>query len=199
MARWSEARGASFRWQHKQRTPVAASVEELLTALARLRAEAVALADEAYVAIQNHSFAPYAAFRTKLDEHAALITVIRSRLSHAWEIPGSDTLRIATMVDDEEIAITVLTVQASLKFCFALSANTRLPLGARETFISEIDALQQIRGALERMPPEKLPPNILDDVDTALMILQEVIDKSPHLADLDSGRDGAEAATPVAA
>ncbi len=195
MARWSSDR-ATFRWQQNQPKPTAASVEELLTALARLYTEAAALAEEAYLAIQHHSYQPYAAFRAKLAEHAALIAVLRSRSSRPGEIGGVEARRIAESVDAAEIEITVLVAQASLKFCFALSANPLLPLGARETFISEIDALQQVKSTLERMPSDKLPANLVDEVETAGMILQEVIDKSPSLADLE--HDAVDA-TPVAA
>jgi hypothetical protein len=195
MARWKSERGATFRWQQGQRKPVAASVEELVIALARLRAEAGPLAEEAYLAIQNHCYQAYAAFRAKLDEHAALVAILRSRKSRPWETGGSEARRIGALVDAEETEIVVLVAKASLKFCFALSANPLLPLGARETFVSEIDALRQVRRVLEHMPPDKLPANLLEEVDTARMILEEVIAKSPALVDL--GR--ADAATPVAA
>lgn len=197
MTRWSGERdGAAFRWQQGQRRPAAASAGELLTALIRLRAEAAKLAEETYLAIQHHSYQPYATFRAKLAEHAALVAVLRGRLSRVGEIGTSEAVHIGASVDAEECAIVILVAQASVKFCFALSANPSLPLGARERFVTEIDALQQARRVLEQMPPDQVPANLIDEIATAGMILQEVIDRSPSLADLDLDDAGA---TPVAA
>jgi hypothetical protein len=177
-------RAASFRWQESLRHSVPASMADLVQALRRLWAEAASLAEHAYVAIQQHSFGPYWTFRAKINEHAALVAVIRGRIQQLKDLRSRQAGIVAAAVDREEQEILILTVKACLKFCFALSANPWLPIGARETFIHEIDALNQARAVLEKTP-DKVPPGLLDDLDTARMILEEIIDKSPSLASFD--------------
>lgn len=181
-------RAANFRWQESLRKSVPASMADLIQALKRLWAEAAALAENAYVAIQQHSFEPYWTFRAKINEHAALVAVLRGRIHQLQQLRSRQASIAAKAVDREEQEILLLTVKACLKFCFALSANPWLPIGARETFIHEIDALTQARATLEKMKPEELPQGILDDIDTARMILEEIIDKSPSLVSFDRRR-----------
>jgi hypothetical protein len=196
----------TFRWQETHRKPVPAAMAELLEALRRLRAEAAAIADEAYLAIQHHSYEPYWKFRAKIGEHAALVAVIRGRLPRLEELRKPDVGEIAAAADREEAEILILAVKSSLKFCFALSANPWLPIGARETFAHEIDALDQARRVLEKAAPALLPEGLLDEIGTAQMILEEIIGKAPSLTDFGArpaaaatAADEPEAATPVAA
>src|SRR5215472_2705027 len=181
--------------ERQSRQPVPASIAELAAALKRLWAEAATLAEHAYIAIQHHSYEPYWTFRAKIEEHAALVAVLRNRLSGLRELRVNGVDELASSINREEQEIVMLTVKACLKFCFALSANPWLPIGARETFIHEIDALQQSRQLLEKAPAESLPAGLLDDIDTARMILEEVIEKSPSLDDFDrpSAAEGAPA------
>lgn len=183
------ARVLAYRGMEGQGKPIPASLSDLLQALSRLRGEAAMLADDAYLAIQHHSYAPYWKFRDKLEEHAALVTVIRGRLPQF-----RDAKALAPQVDGEEHDILALSVQSCLKFCFALSAKPLLPIGARETFIHELDALKQARRILETLPPEALSAALLNDLDTALMILEEIIEKSPSLVDFSVIRRHAAAA-----
>ena len=190
------ARAASFRWQESLRHSVPASMADLVQALKRLWTEAAALAEHAYIAIQQHSFEPYWTFRAKINEHAALVAVIRGRVQQLTDLRSRQAGIVAAAVDREEQEILILTVKACLKFCFALSANPWLPIGARETFIHEIDALNQARAVLEKTP-DKVPPGLLDDLDTARMILEEIIDKSPSLDNFEEPPP--ESAPPAAA
>ena len=181
----SEHRAAAARWRESQRKTVPASIGALVRALKRLWAEAAELAEQAYVAIQQHSFGPYWTFRAKLDEHAALVAVLRGRLPALREFNHRQADDVARAVDREEQELIILSVKACLRFCFALSANPSLPLGARETFVHEIGALNGARRALERGSPDTLPEGMLDDLGTAQMILEEIIAKSPSLSDFD--------------
>jgi hypothetical protein len=178
--------------ERQSRQPVPASIAELAAALKRLWAEAASLAEHAYIAIQRHSYEPYWTFRAKIEEHAALVAVLRNRLSRLRELRVKGVDELARSIDREEQEIVMLTVKACLKFCFALSANPWLPIGARETFIHEIGALQQARQLLEQAPADSLPAGLLDDIDTARMILEEVIEKSPSLDDFDRPNAPAE-------
>jgi len=77
-----------------------ASIAVLLEAVARIRAEAVLLADRAYEAIQRHAFDPYRQFCDKRAEHAALVSVLRSRIGPKpkdpnW-LPAVNSLRVLT-------------------------------------------------------------------------------------------------------
>src|SRR5690348_14871368 len=92
----------TFRWQQRDRVPVPAAMTELLGALQRLRAEAAMIAEEAYHAIQHHSFELYWKFRAKIGEHAALITVIRGRLPRLEELRKPEVGEIAAAADREE-------------------------------------------------------------------------------------------------
>ena len=181
----SSTRAQSFRWQESQRKSTPASMAELLKALKRLWAEAAAMAEHAYLAIQQHSFEPYWTFRAKINEHSALVAVIRGRIQQLKELRLRQAGIVADAVDREEEEVVILTVKACLKFCFALSANPWLPIGARETFIHEIDSLNQARATLEKAKPEDLPKGLIDDIDTACMILEEIIGKSPSLVSFD--------------
>lgn len=199
----ASTRATSFRWQESLRKTVPASMAQLLDALKRLWAESAALAENAYVAIQQHSFEPYWTFRAKINEHAALVAVIRGRIQQQRDLRLRQADIAGAAVDREEQEILMLTVKACLKFCFALSANPWLPIGARETFIHEIDSLTQARAVLEKAPADKLPPGLLDDLDTARMILEEIIDKSPSLVSFERRKpppaEEAEAAAEAAA
>lgn len=186
-------RGEALRWQQGQRRTVPASLGQLLAALKRLCGEATTLAEHAYVAIQKHSFEPYWTFRAKIDEHAALVEVVRGRLPWLRETRSPDVAAVTAVIDREEQEILILTVKACLKFCFALSANPWLPMGARETFSHEVGTLKNARHVLEQVPTDELPHDLLDDIGTAQMILQEIIEKSPSLTDF--GRRPAPAAS----
>jgi hypothetical protein len=185
---FTEHRGGATRWQQSQRVSIPASVGQLVGALKRLRAEATRLAEQAYLAIQNHSFEPYWTFRAKLNEHAALMAVIRGRAPQHGEMRQAGVEGVMAAVDHAEQQILILTVRASLKFCFALSANPWLPVGARETFSHEIDTLKHAREVLELVPVDELPQDLLDEIGMAQMILEEIIQKSPSLADFDGCR-----------
>jgi len=159
----------------KQRSP-GASDAELLAAASRIRKELDEVADKAYKAIQKHSFAVYYQFANKRTEHAALICVIRSRCSD--KKPD-----LTAAAKREEFQALQATVQSVTKFLFALSATPLLPVGACETFLAEYEYLKTAR---ERLTAEGGKENreissLLDDIETALMLLEEIIGKSPAL------------------
>jgi hypothetical protein len=105
-----------------------ATIEALLLAIARVGAEAVSLAGGAYEAIQHHAFDPYRQFCEKRAEHAALVSVLRARIG-----PKPKDPKWAPVIDLEDSSLRRLSIQACVKFAFALSATPLMPLGARET------------------------------------------------------------------
>lgn len=163
----------------EQRARKPAAVTELLCALERIRGEATILAGGAAEAIQNRSYDPYRRFCEKRAEHAALVSILRGRIGAkpkeaSWP----------TAVDHEERALVALSIQACLKFAFALSANPLMPIGARETFIHELATLREQRERLSPVKAEEGVGALLDELETALMILEEIVDRSPALEEL---------------
>lgn len=177
--------------QNGHRLPVAASLPQLIAALTRLRGEAERLAEEAYQGIQGHSYRGYWKFRTKLGEHAALVAVLRGRSQQLIALEGG-TARVGLQAAErEERDVFILAIRSSLRFGFALSANITLPLGARETFVHELEMLGEAGRVLEASPADTLPEGVLEDLATARMILEEIIEKSPPLADFGADSSAA--------
>lgn len=178
--------GAVFDGKHDDRR----TIDGLLQALQRIRGEAESLAHEAQLAIERHSFDPYRLFRSKVEEHEALASIIRARN------PGrSDKPMVDAAVLQEERLRNEMLVRASLRFFYALSATPILPIGARETFIGELESLTVMRdrlGAPEHK--DKLSDGIIDDLDTARMILEEIAEKAPQLLDFSRARAAAQTA-----
>lgn len=171
---------AVFDGHHDDRS----TIDGLLRALQRIRGEAESLAHEAQVAIERHSFDPYRLFRAKVEEHEALASVIRAR-----EPGRADRSVVEGMLLQEERLRNEMLVHASLRFFYALSATPILPIGARETFIGELESLTVMRerlGAPEHK--DKLSDGIIDDLDTARMILEEIAEKAPQLLDFSRAR-----------
>jgi hypothetical protein len=75
-----------------------------------------------------------------------------------------------------------LLVRASMRFFFVLSANPILPMGAREIFMAELRSLHDAAEKLNRPNyAGKLGPELGRDLETASLILVEIIDKAPGL------------------
>jgi hypothetical protein len=151
-----------------------ATIEALLLAIARVGAEAVSLAGGAYEAIQHHAFDPYRQFCEKRAEHAALVSVLRARIG-----PKPKDPKWAPVIDLEDSSLRRLSIQACVKFAFALSATPLMPLGARETFMHEVGMLQAARAQLQSVTDDESIASLLDELEMALMILEEVVEKAP--------------------
>jgi len=75
-----------------------------------------------------------------------------------------------------------LLVRASMRFFFVLSANPALPMGAREIFVAELRSLHDAHERLMRPNyAGKLSSDLERDLETASLILEEIIDKAPSL------------------
>jgi hypothetical protein len=151
-----------------------ATIAELLDAVARVRAEAVGLADRAYEAIQRHAFDPYRQFCEKRAEHAALVSVLRAHIG-----PKPKDASWLPAINLEDSSLLRLSIQACVKFAFALSATPQMPLGARETFMHEVGMLQAARTQLQAIKADEGVAGLLDELEMALMILEEVVEKAP--------------------
>lgn len=153
-----------------------ANVPELFAALARIQAEAGVLAERAYEAIQHHAYDPYREFCEKRAEHAALVSVLRGRIGPKPENPNW-----VGAANRHDRALLTLSIQACVKFSFALSATPLMPMGARETFIHEVGMLRAARGQLLPVKEEEGVGSLLDELEMALMILEEIVDRAPAL------------------
>jgi hypothetical protein len=54
-----------------------------------------------------------------------------------------------------------------------------MPLGARETFMHEVGMLQAARAQLQSVTDDESIASLLDELEMALMILEEVVEKAP--------------------
>ncbi len=87
-----------------------------------------------------------------------------------------------------DFLMLALLIKASMRFFFVLSANTILPLGAREIFIAELHSLYEAREKLRRPDyVSRLSTGLANDLDTAEAILEEIIDKAPGLLKFGTG------------
>jgi len=169
-----------------KRTYTRAEVKELLSALERQCREAMALAKTAESDASKHSFGAYRAFRDKVGEFQALVILIEGRLRN---VAGSrvDDLR-AEFERLDALMLSVL-VRASMRFFFVLSANPILPMGAREIFVSELRSLHDAHEKLRRPNyADKIVADLERDLDTASLILEEIIDKAPGMLNFTGGK-----------
>jgi hypothetical protein len=56
-----------------------------------------------------------------------------------------------------------------------------MPIGARETFLHELEMLRTTRDLLTPRKDEESVRNLIDELETALMILEEIVDRAPAL------------------
>lgn len=154
-------------------------VQDLLAALERQVREAIQLASLAEHEASKHSFGAYRAFRDKVGEFQACVILIESRMRSLVDQRGDDLRQEFERLDS--LMLSVL-VRASMRFFFVLSANPILPLGAREIFLSELRSLHDAHEKLNRPTyAGKLPGDLVNDLDTASLILEEIIEKAPAL------------------
>ncbi|MBK1837025.1 hypothetical protein JHL17_06345 [Azospirillum sp. YIM B02556] len=156
-----------------------AEVKELLGALERQCREASKLAQLAEHEASKHSFGAYRDFRDKVGEFQALVILIEQRLRNLVDA-RSDDLR--DQFEKLDTVMLALLVRASMRFFFVLSANPILPMGAREIFVAELRSLHDAAEKLKRPSyAGKLGPELDRDLETASLILEEIIDKAPSL------------------
>lgn len=151
----------------------------LLQALERQLREAAQLSAVAQKEAAKQSFIAYQQFRDKVGEFKALCILVESRLRNLGEGRKDDLQAEYERLDTLMLA---LLVKASMRFFFVLSANTVLPLGAREIFIAELRSLYEANEKLRSPRYEgRLDASIRHDLETAEAILEEIIDKAPSL------------------
>jgi hypothetical protein len=162
-----------------KRTYTRKEVQDLIGALERQAREAARLAKHAEEEAKKDSFQAYNEFRSKVGEFRALCILIEGRFK---SIEGG---RVDDLRDEYQRLDTLmlgLLVKASMRFFFVLSAKTMLPMGAREIFISELRSLHEASEKLKRVADQgKLSQSLQTDLDTAELILEEIIHKAPGM------------------
>jgi len=159
-------------------------VARFLDALARLIDETEEAAERARDGIGHHAFEPYYALRNKTTEFQAMLAVVEGRIARLGRhCPETMSERL----DELERAMLGLLVRASVQILFALSAIPLLPLGIRELFAGELRLLHETKEKL-KLPKHagKLGADIEMDVETAELILLEVMEKAPSLLSFDA-------------
>jgi hypothetical protein len=156
-----------------------AEVKELLGALERQCREAMVLAKTAEVEAGKHSFGAYRMFRDKVGEFQALVILIEGRLKN---VSGTRIDDLRQEFEQLDMLMLSVLVRASMRFFFVLSANPILPLGAREVFVQELRSLHDAHEKLMRPDyAEKIAGHLEKDLETASLILEEIIEKAPTM------------------
>ena len=158
----------------------------LVDAYERLVGEATDVALIAEREATKHSYGMYYRFRDKVREAETLQVLIEGRF--AAMAPGQRE-RIEARYVRLGASALAMQVRASLRFFFVLSANTFMPLGSREIFLSELARLDRTHAALTSGRFGPVDGSLLSDIENAREILTEIADKAPSLLDLARSRD----------
>ena len=152
---------------------------QLLRALDDSLGELEAHAVRARQGIGIRSLAPYYEYRAKLDEYHSLVTVIENALP-GLSAKNRDLVR--DRLRQSERRMLALVIQAALDFFFALSAIPILPIGIRECFAQELKSLHRAQNRLQAPEhADNLSPGLAGDLETAELILAEIMEKAPSL------------------
>jgi len=163
-----------------------AAIDQLLLALERLTEQARERARDARIGVERHTFAPYHAYRAAIAEYEALVSVIEGRLEGQ---PAAVTSKTKERLAASRRKALTLSIKAAFNIFFALSAFASLPIGVREVFTQELRHLNDAKAELRSpLHAGKLAPDLEQDLETAELILNEVIDKAPSLVDFGFGR-----------
>jgi hypothetical protein len=164
------------------RTFTSSEVTGLLDAFDRLVREGEEMARVTEREATKHLSEAYARFRRKLSETDALALLVEERLAN---VQGGRNPDLDRRYVEAGARAMMMQVRASLRFFYVLSANTYLPLGSRDIFLSELARLEQMEAALSdpRFEPH-LEAETVRDLATARDILTEIADKAPGLMSL---------------
>lgn len=165
-------------------TKYRSEVESFLSQLELRSRKLVALAGDLEKLADNSDVSGYRPFREEVDNFKALSLVITERLKRLEKHPKKDELE--TQFHKLQVVMLRIVIRTSLKFFFAMSAKSNLPLGAREMFQSELRTLYEA----ERMISDpsyisELDESAREDLERAKSILKDIIEKAPALLNFD--------------
>jgi hypothetical protein len=156
-------------------------VVELVDAIERMANEARDLARVAEREATKHSYEMYHRFREKLRELDALQVLVVERLEN---IEGGRNGELERRYGAANAQLLVTQIRASLRFFYVLSANTFLPVGSREIFLTELAHLEAINQLLADPQFAPVVDDVSDELETARAILAEIADKAPGILNL---------------
>lgn len=156
-------------------------VLDLLRALDSLNVDLAARIAAARAGISQHSLSAYRLYRDKLDEYHALVTVIET---HIHDMAPGRQERVRARLQAREREALAMIIHAALDFFFALSAIPNLPIGMRECFEQELLSLRRAEARLSAPEHQgKLSPALAGDLETAGLLLAEIMAKAPAMLD----------------
>lgn len=158
-------------------------VTRLLSALERQAKEALSLAKQAEQDASKHSYEMYYNFRSKVQEFETCAIIVEERLKN---MTSSRKASLENQFNRLNALMLGIVVRASLQFFYVLSANTHLPMGAREIFLSELRHLYAAKNKLKNpLYQSYLDEETAENLETAEEILTEIIDRAPSLLQLE--------------
>lgn len=156
-------------------------VKGLLAALERQATEASQLAERAQRDMGDDRFASFLDFRRKVEEIRALFALTEERLQ------GVDESRLTDLRAEFErmdLLLTRMLVRAMRNYFSGMRQDQVLPIGARELFEPELRSIDQTRARL--LSPrytDRVPPEVLDDLDATADLIRKTIARAPSLPD----------------
>jgi hypothetical protein len=156
-------------------------VVEMLTAMERKAREVLKMAETAESEATKNSFGMYDEFVRKATDFDTLAILVEQRIAN-MDMAVDNRPELEEQYDSLKMLVAHGLIKASMKFFFVLSTATTLPLGARNLFSSELRRLYTLKNELNSPKYEgKLGEEKLADLETAELILQEIIDKAPSM------------------
>ncbi|GLQ06585.1 hypothetical protein [Sneathiella chinensis] len=154
---------------------------EMLSAMERKAGDVQTIAQAVEDGATKNSFALYDRFVRTASDFDTLSILVETRLQNV-EIGAGNVQGLQDQYDMLKIVVAHRQIQASMKFFYILSAATTLPLGAKDLFSSELRRLYSLKSELDRPKYQgMLSEDALNDLNTAELILQEIIEKAPSL------------------
>lgn len=161
-------------------------VVELLSAMERKANQVIDMVKDVEEEATKNSYSMYDEFVRKASDFETLSILVETRIKN-MEIGSGNSSELQDQYDKLKIVVAHGQIKASMKFFFVLSAATVLPLGARNLFSSELRRLYALQTELNQPKYEgMLGEETMNDLSTAEMILQEIIEKAPGLLNFDS-------------
>lgn len=182
------------RLTHRDPAARLAEAKALYRALQELAREAMELSEAAARDPAHFRKHPYRGFRDKLSEFQAIASLLRSRLEEAADSwargpigePGEVAQALAAF-DRLELLMLSLFVRTSRRYFTFLSLDPTVPFGAVEWLRRDLPPL---RDALEKLRTPavaaQVDPGLEAELTTAIMILEDLIQRLPDLPDFDA-------------
>lgn len=156
-------------------------VSELLVALSRKSEQVLTVVQTIEKEATKNSLALYDDFVHRTTDFETLAILVEARMTNL-DITANNAQEMQDQFDGLKIAVAHAQIKASMKFFYVLSASVKLPLGSRFLFSSELKRLYTLRTELTNSKYNgKLSEETLEDLETAELILREIIEKAPSL------------------